>query len=102
MQHHHPMVQAIQAAGLRAKQYSPAHWQILGGKHLVNVWPDTKRGFRFQRDGEGSGLGTIEDAIKLAGPPEQVETETPWEEAPQQPEARERIGLIRWLWGWIW
>jgi hypothetical protein len=83
--------------GLQARHCSPIHWQLHGGERLVNVWPHTRRGLRFQADGQKSQAGTLADAIALAGPPEQLrEQAAPWE-----PEIR-RTGLIRWLWRLLW
>jgi len=90
------------SAGLQAKKCSPYHWQLLGGASnpLVNVWPNSKRGFHFQTRSDQSVRGTIEDAICLAGPrrKETADDAPPWQESPTS----ERVGLIRWLWRWIW
>ncbi len=55
----------VRNAGLRARCCSPIHWQILGGTRLVNVWPDTKRGFEVQMANED----WVSDAMTLAGNP---------------------------------
>ena len=78
------------------------HWQIRGGSRhpIVNVWPNTKRGLRFQADGQKSKLGTLDEAIELAGPRKKQEvrkvSEPPWEEPAIQ------VGLIRRFWRWLW
>lgn len=91
----------VESAGLEARRCTAIHWQIRGGKRLVNVWPASRRGFRFQADGEKSRDGKLADAITLAGPPERVtETTPPWESA--ETTKPERVGLIRWLWRLLW
>ena len=103
---------AVVHAGLHPKNCPASgcdHWQIIGGKQLVNVWPATKRGFRMAA-GNGRGRpGTIAKAIKLAGPPEvpkppaSVPENSPREEEQHIPWQREtRVGLLRWLWRLIW
>ena len=84
------------AAGLGALECSPVHWQLRGGWRLVNVWPNTRRGFRFAA-GDGKGRsGTLRDAIQLAGPVRPVPPEKP----PRQPPAP-RVGLNRRFWRWL-
>ena len=99
----------LASIGLVARKCSPYHWQIRGGtKHpLVNVWANSRRGFRFQVDGLKSRDGTLIDAIKLAGPRpvSKPDIAAPWEEAKPEPASQatpERVGLIRWLWRLIW
>ena len=64
---------AVKAAGLfpelrmRATDGGPSHWQIKGGYKMVNCWPNTKRGFRYQAIGENVKTGAIADAIDAAG-----------------------------------
>lgn len=63
----------VEAAGLMARICNAYHWQIKGGKRhiLVDCWPDTKKGFRFQAVdfyGRPVRCGTVTDAIELAGP----------------------------------
>ncbi|KKN09853.1 hypothetical protein LCGC14_1042560 [marine sediment metagenome] len=82
------------------------HWQIKGGKRLVNCWPSTKKGFRLQVDGEKSRDGSIAEAIELAGPPKapkpQVEREYPASHPDNPPWKDRPVGLIRRAWQWIW
>lgn len=98
----------VKDAGLAARHCHETHWQILGGLKYpkVNVWANTKRGFRFQLSGgQVSHSGTLPKVIELAGPPISVvkmqevnrEQQPPWKE----PETG-RVGLIRWLWRMIW
>lgn len=62
--------------------------------------------------GNSSGRsGTVDKAIALAGPPKAKAPESPkpheypahvpenppWKESPER-----RVGLIRWIWRWIW
>ena len=88
----------IEAQGLYPKRCHHTHWQILGGdKHrVVNVWPNSKLGFRFQADEQKARAGTVQDAIDLAGVPPASVVAAPWEVEPK------RVGLIRWLWRLIW
>lgn len=92
--------EAIKAAGLMPRHCDFGHYQILDGKRLVNCWPDSKRGFVFQADGQKSRVGTIAEAIQLAGPPKAKppkEDSPPWEKS-----ADRHVGLIRRFWRWIW
>ena len=86
--------------GLRVRQCSPDHWQLLGGtRHsIVNVWANSKRGFRYQIDGEKSRIGSLGEAITLAGAVLTAVETPPWKE----PQAPSEVGLIRWLWKLIW
>ena len=59
----------VEAAGLTARDCGGWHWQIRGGKQLVNVWPDTKKGFRMQVAGQCATGGNIKLAIERAGNP---------------------------------
>ncbi len=118
----HDFANAVTHAGLVPKSClagDGGHWQITGGEQMVNVWPNTKRGF-VMAAGNGRGrFGSVAKAIKLAGPPKtpkpQAEHEypasvpdAPFEERMARmssaPEARKdaTVGLIRWLWRWIW
>ena len=90
----------LQSQGLRPRECTRGHWQILGGKTLVNCWPCTKRGFVIQADGKKSRVGTIEEGVQLANSYEKTVTkqmEAPWQESSQP-----SIGLIRRFWRWIW
>lgn len=89
--------QRVAAAGLSPVECSRHHWQIRGGRQLVNVWANAKRGFRMQADGQKSQRGDVAAAIRLAGPPEKKEKPPPRREQPVQ-----RVGLIRWLWHRLW
>lgn len=94
-------------AGFTAVACSDIHWQIRGGQRIVNVWPHTKHGLRFQRDGQKAQNGTLSGAIAAAGrtkpkPPDLVRV-APWETSP--PDAAwkpEHVGLIRRFWRFIW
>jgi len=86
-------------AGLDARQCSTHHWQLLGGSRnrLVNVWANSKQGFRFQVEGSKSQGGRMKDAIELAGV---VRKElAPWEDSEPLPQP---VGMIRRWWRWIW
>lgn len=108
---------AVTHAGLYPKSCHAGdgcHWQITGGKQLVNLWPNTKRGCRMAVDNGRGRPGTIAKAIELAGPPKvpepQAEKKYPASvpENPLPPPSREpswepqRVGLIRWLLRWLW
>lgn len=84
---------AVVTCGLRPRQCNgETHWQILGGQRnlIVNVWPNGKRGFRFQADQQKARRGSLDDAIKFAGPLQTVSA--PGTDA----------GLIRRLLRWMW
>ena len=101
--------EAVAAAGLRAKR-CPAggcdHWQITGGPVLVNVWPDTKQGFRMAADNGFGRPGSVTKAIQLAGPPRVPGPQTKHEypaHLPDVPPFEDRpVGLIRRLWRRFW
>ncbi len=105
----HDFANAVTHAGLFPKSCRPGnhcHWQITGGEQLVNVWPNTKRGFRMAADNGRGRPGTVAEAIKLAGPPEtakpQAEKKYP-ASVPDNPAWEERpVGLIRSLWRRLW
>ena len=86
--------------GLRVERCSPDHWQLLGGtRHsIVNVWANTKRGFRYQVAGEKSRISSLGGAIKTAGAVPTAVEAPPWKE----PQAPSEVGLIRRLWKLIW
>lgn len=101
--------QKVLQAGLQPRTCSPDHWQILGGRVVVNVWANTKRGFRFQVLGQQSKSGSLKQAINEAQPekpkekpkkrrrrtkPVQANEIPPWEE--------EQVGIIRRFWRWLW
>ena len=110
---------AVQTAGLEPRDCGNDHWQITGGEQLVNCWANSNRGFRMAA-GNGRGRsGSVAEAIRLAGPPKTPKPQAkheypanvpdaPFEERVARmssaPEARKSapIGLIRWLWRWIW
>jgi hypothetical protein len=89
---------AVRKAGLTPRRCDrEVHWQIRdGSRQIVNVWPKTKAGFRFQADGQKSKLGTLDEAIELAGPRKRSVSVAPWEEPAAQ------VGLIRRFWRWLW
>ncbi len=89
----------LESEGLTAKECDHHHWQIQGGKRLVNVWANSKKGFRFQVRDQKSRIGCLADAIDAAGPPERpVETDPPWEAQ----EGTRKPGVIRRLAKWLW
>ena len=90
----------VEAAGLQARECSESHWQIRRGRYAVNVWPSTKRGFRFQRLGLPVRTGDLGDAIRAAEAPSQRETSPPWKEPPT--ETPRRVGIIRRFLRWLW
>lgn len=121
----HDFQRDVERAGLKARKCSPIHWQIIGGRRLVNVWPNTKRGFRFQPAGQAVRTGRVEQAIAFADPPSwpsssqtaeklsPLETTiagihadlassksrmAPWEGAPSTPHLGIIRRFIRWLW----
>lgn len=92
--------EAVKLARLKPRHCIAGHYQILGGDRLVNCWPETKRGFVYQADGQKSRIGSLADAIQLAGPPTSKppeENSPPWEEPKNH-----QVGLIRRFWRWIW
>jgi hypothetical protein len=98
----------VEQAGLVAKWCSVHHWQIRDGSKVpvVNVWPNGKKGFRFQWGDGRAKNGTVQDAIRVAGPKyKKYKEEAPWNDASENPEKQkssERVGLIRWLWRLLW
>ena len=106
--------------GHATARWPGTHWQITGGAQLVNVWPDTKRGFRMAVDNGRGCPGTIAKAIKVAGPPKVLKPQRehkypasvpadmpPWHECrarvPDNAPREDRpVGLIRRFWRWIW
>ena len=99
---------AVLDAGLLPKTCLPSHWQIIGGiKHrVVNCWPNTKSGFRFQAEGRVVVSGTVADAIWLAGAPVKP-AEPPWggeTETVLQAirDADPPVGVFRRFWRWLW
>jgi len=98
---------AVSDSGLSARQCSRHHWQILDGKRLVNVWANSKRGFRYQVRDEKSRTGTLADAIQAAGPPPPPPSiDPPWSEAtadrPLAASGEPHRGLVRRAWRWLW
>ncbi len=91
-------------AGLEPKCCHVTHWQIKGGTRnkLVNCWPNTKKGFRFQAEGgEFVFGGNVSDAIQMAG------VKRPAADSSQGGGSAEKpVGLCRtvWrlFWKWIW
>jgi len=98
-------VDLVDQAGLTPRKCQENHWQIIGGLHRVNVWPFAKGGLKFYVDRAvrlegGARHGTVEDAIKAAGPSPAVseaDTAAPWEERAERP-----VGLVRRFWRWFW
>lgn len=88
---------------LTPRKCSATHWQILEGREAVNVWPNTKRGFRFQAAGHAVQSGTIGEAVTAAGPTI-AGPAAPWEDEAEIPVSKPlpHVGLIRWLWRWLW
>ncbi len=101
----------VRKAGLVAHSCSHSHWQIKGGTRcaLVNCWPNTKRGFRYQgisMKDHAVQTGSVDDAIRLAGPPPPY-VAAPWEDSTEEiPQAIRGadlpVGLIRRFWRWLW
>jgi hypothetical protein len=59
--------QVVLAAGLEPRCCNPLHWQIRGGEHIVNFYPDTKRGQRFYVDRtERATNGSLDKALRAA------------------------------------
>jgi hypothetical protein len=57
----------VEAAGLTPRQCNPEHFQIRGGKFIVNFYPNTKRGQRFYVNCTAHGAtGSLGDAITAA------------------------------------
>lgn len=84
---------AVSQAGLEAR------------RRLVNVWPNTKRGFCFQPFGKPPHRGAqLEDAIEAARPHRAASTPA-WQviEIIGQPTSRSsEVGIIRRFWRWMW
>lgn len=95
----------VTEAGLEARKCNPLHWQIRGGKRLVNVWPETKRGFCFQAFGRTVHRGAqLEEAIEAAELPRRA-SEPPWQHIDVQVEGKilsPDVGIIRRFWRWLW
>jgi len=102
----------VLAHGVTPCECSRHHWQILGGRRLVNVWANSKRGFRFQvRDGKAQ-TGTLADAIREAGPPPPPPPDVAREAAILDAhrrlsenlvqQAEPHCGAIRRFWRWLW
>jgi hypothetical protein len=106
----------VEAAGLQPHDCGNGHWQIKGGGQLVNCWVNTRRGFVVA---VGNGRGDrceLSRAIELAGPPKAPEPQTEKTYPASVPDKfptsvsdnvpfgpdKPRVGLIRWLWRWIW
>ena len=90
---------AVKEAGLSPWRCTLIHWQIKGGtiRSLVNCWPNTKRGFRYQATGDDGYSGSIADAIGLAGPIASVGQAMIVPESETDPP----VGLCRRLWRWF-
>lgn len=58
--------EAVWAAVLIPHACTDEHWQIIGGEFLVNFWPYSRRGSRFQAVGSQSDLGDLSEAIRAA------------------------------------
>ena len=113
---------AVVDAGLHPKACPASgcdHWQITGGAQVVNVWPNTRRGFRMAVNNGQGRPGTIAKAIALAGPPKAPEPQRehdypasvpadmpPWHESrasvPKSAPREDRpVGLIRRFLRWV-
>lgn len=59
-------------AGVELRENSSHHWQVIGGSRnpIVNCWPNGKGGSKISVGSEKAKLGTLDDAINLAGPVE--------------------------------
>lgn len=93
--------QKYKEAGLQFRVCSYHHWQIRGGtkNNVVNFWPNGKGGQKIAAGTEKGRRGGLREAIKLAGPrdrEEEKKIDPPWEEP------KDRVGLIRRFWRWIW
>ena len=102
---------AVSANGLGARHCHAGHWQIKGGSQcrLVNCWPNTRQGFRYQAAPGNLPVrtGTVAEAIRVAGP-RPVEADPPGDEDTEAvsqsigDRQTPRVGLIRRLWRWLW
>ncbi len=117
---------AVQTAGLEPRDCGNDHWQITGGEQLVNCWANKNWGIYIAAENGLGRSGSVAKAIRLAGPPKTAKPQmdklpasvpkAPWEERmaveknlylarmSSAPEAQENasVGLIRWIWRWIW
>lgn len=59
----------VGACGLQPIFCNDHHWQIAGGKQLVNFWPRADGRLRFAVDNHKAQTGTLAEALKLAGAP---------------------------------
>lgn len=61
----------VKAAGLIPRNCRNGHWQIRGGKYLVNFYPDTNKGSTMFVNGmhRGRRLATLEKAIAATKTP---------------------------------
>lgn len=65
--HYDKFAEAVKLAGLTPRFCNPLHWQIRGGRFVVNFYPETKRGPRFYVNcfAHGQG-GNLEIAVQAA------------------------------------
>lgn len=63
--------EVVTKAGLTAECVHVSHWQIRGGidNELVHCWAHTVRGFEYGTSQRKTNIGTVADAIELAGAP---------------------------------
>ncbi len=94
----------VESAGLTPRNCTEHHWQIRGGERLVNCWPHGGQ-LRIHVDGGGkSRLGTIRDALRLAGVrPKPADESPPWEE-PKPPVRTPGVlrRCLRAMWRFLW
>lgn len=62
----------VNTAGLTARECRSDHWQIRGGKLLVNYWPSSRQIHVDQT--KRSFIGTVEQAIEAALKPPPIRT----------------------------
>lgn len=62
----------VERHGLEPRECDRHHWQIRGGivSPVVNVWANSRKGFRYQAGIGHARQGSIEKAIAAAGPAE--------------------------------
>jgi hypothetical protein len=58
----------VSDAGLTARECTGAHWEIRKGRRRVDVWMSKEWGLQI-REGGGYVLGSVREAIELAGVP---------------------------------
>jgi 5-methylcytosine-specific restriction endonuclease McrA len=81
----------VVAAGLTPRQCSPSHYQIIGGERIVNVWPKSPQGFKYQVNPHKAVIGNLASAIRSAGPHTTQPAKTPRPDARTSGEIKRQL-----------